>query len=110
MKIINITTIEQNDCAEQRTCHNGGGYHQPLHTIKLDNGATIIISDTSCGDFGSRICASYTPDGADKPMYSCYYGSMERRDNWESDIPGDSEWLPLVREALGYNLFTTNHD
>jgi len=108
MKIVSILEKEQNDYADSSTCRNGGGYFQPLYTIALDNGATVVISDTSCGDFGSRISATYTPDGATEPTESCYYGSMLRDDEWESDIPDDAEWLDLIWDSLGYNIPTVS--
>jgi len=108
MKIISIIEKEQNDYANLRTCHNGGGYFQPLYTITLDNGAVVVISDTSCGDFGSRISASYTPAGADEPTEYCEYGTMLRYDERDSNIPDDAEWPVIIRDALGYRLITVS--
>ena len=55
-KIIN--RVEQNPFVNPLKANNGGGYHQPLITFTF-NGKTGSISDTSCGDFGSRINIVY---------------------------------------------------
>ena len=57
MKIIRVTEVEQNDFYDSRRCHDGGGYSQPHITIEFDDGISIVIDDTSCGDFGSRVTA-----------------------------------------------------
>lgn len=105
MKIVSILAHEQNDCANSQTCHNGGGYFQPIYTIVLDNGATVVISDTSCGEFGSRISVSYINGDGNQSM-EAYYGSMIPYREWKSDIPEGEEWLSLVEEELGYKIYT----
>ena len=53
-----ISRVEQNPFVNPLKANNGGGYHQPLITFTF-NGKTGSISDTSCGDFGSRINIVY---------------------------------------------------
>lgn len=55
LKLIN--EVEQNGFFNGNTQNNGGGYHQPLLTFKGEynnSSLGVIISDTSCGDFGTR--------------------------------------------------------
>lgn len=100
---IDVTRYEQNRFANAQTCNNGGGYFQPLLLIDatLDGGDwKAIISDTSCGDFGSEVSIDIERGGV---VYSCYYGSRAEHEwsNIDYDICGDI--LDILTKYFGYH-------
>jgi hypothetical protein len=102
MRIINISEEEQNEFYDSERCHNGGGYHQPRITVDFDDGGRVVISDTSCGEFGSRVDVAYTRDGM-KPAY-CSYGSMYDEESSDFDVAEHWEVIMLVHNGTGYNI------
>lgn len=59
MKELNLVLVEesqQNPFYDPAKSNNGGGYDQPYYRYEdSNNKVKVEISDTSCGDFGSRI-------------------------------------------------------
>ena len=54
--------------------NNGGSYCQPTYKVLFSDGTYIVLSDDSCGDFGTDINVRVSfPDGT---MQECHYGSM----------------------------------
>ena len=98
---ITVNEYEQNSFANSSTCHNGGGYFQPLYLIDGENWKAVI-SDTSCGDFGSEISVDIEVDGQ---IFSCYYGSRVEADNQWSNIDYDicKDILEIFSKYLGYH-------
>lgn len=83
---------------DPRFSHDGGSYDQPTYGIEFDDGSTITIEDTSCGDFGDRILVSAILSGQ---TFQVYYGSMvddEYSEFTEDTIP----YLESVRSEIGY--------
>lgn len=83
--------------------NNGGGYDQPIITAKVVGSEDqVVIEDTSCGDFGSRISISAFGK-------SCYYGSMLPEEQCYSTFQ-DSDWalLAAVHDFLGYLGYTAS--
>lgn len=84
--VISKNTTEQNPFANERTCHNGGGYFQPLTEILCVVGEKryeVVISDTSCGDFGSRLSVCIRND---HPYHKTVIGSY-----WYNTMDGKYE-------------------
>lgn len=100
---MNITELNQNEHYSPETCHNGGGYYQPRIIIEFDDGISVVIDDTSCGDFGSRIRAAVCMNGEE--VYTGAWGSMLGEWEWGSDIP-DSPRLAMVEAVTGYHIMT----
>ena len=102
LHIVDIQSEETNPFADPDRADNGGGYSQPDISIKFSDGVSVSISDTSCGDFGSRVSASFT-DGED--TFSAHWGSMEP-DNYASNIDEHKyeEHLSIISEKLGYDI------
>lgn len=103
MRISNINTRETNEHYDPLRCNNGGGYSQPVITVDFDDGVSVMIEDTSCGDFGSRIRAAICINGEE--VYTAAWGSMLGEWEWGSDIP-DSPRLVMVESATGYHIMT----
>ncbi len=105
MKIL-VNKYEQNDHADIRFCHNGGGYFQPLLLIDstVDGGDwRAAISDKSCGEFGSEVSVDIERGGR---IFSCYYGSrVESDDDQWSNIEYDTcqDILEIFSKYLGYH-------
>ena len=106
MKILEVRSRETNEHYDPEKARNGGGYSQPETVITFDDGRTMIIKDTSCGEFGTRISAGYYTTATLDSLAACYYGSMV-------DVPFSTflrfvhgGMLRLVREATGYNIPT----
>ena len=106
MKILEVRSRETNEHYDPENARNGGGYSQPEIVITFDDGRAMIIQDTSCGEFGTRIRAGYYATKTLASLAACYYGSMV-------DVPDSSflrfvhgGMLRLVREATGYNIPT----
>lgn len=94
MDIIDIRVFE-NDY-DPNLCCDGGSYYQPVTEIEFSDGSVMVIDDTSCGDFGSRIYVSYVDKTAN-------YGSMLDEDQeWSGFTESDIPMLNLVYERTGY--------
>jgi hypothetical protein len=102
LRIVDYRSEETNPYADPDKAHNGGGYSQPNIDVKFSDGISVSISDTSCGDFGSRISASIT-DGEE--VFHAHWGSMEP-DNYFSDIDENiyADHLNIIAEELGYEI------
>lgn len=98
-----IIREQTNPFYNEQYSRNGGGYDQPHITIR-DSQWICDITDTSCGEFGSRIKATLII--ADN-VYDCFYGSMV--DNEYSTIP-NIEVVTAILDAIcaetGYSLPT----
>lgn len=95
MTVVGITKTQQNAHYDPERCHNGGGYDQPLTTISFDNGWTLVIDDTSCGELGDRVhCVLYGRSG--RVLRTCGIDTVDRTPDEYSDLrPGD-EWLSRI--------------
>lgn len=96
LKLIN--EVEQNSFFNESTQNNGGGYYQPLLTFngKYNNYPLgVIISDTSCGDFGTRYSVAVV---FNNKTYEYYYSSMND-DEW-GNIPHDLS--DFIYSTCGY--------
>ena len=109
MKITDIKTEQGNDKYNSRFANDGGRYDQPIISVTFDDGVTVEIDDTSCGDFGSRI--DYTMTISNGRKLCAHYGSMlpecERytdfREGDEDDPTGTIEnYLSEVKKETGY--------
>lgn len=95
-----IEFIEEFEDYDERFSNNGGSYFQPTYSAKLRN-KELVIEDTSCGDFGSRIEVTLFVDN--KRVNHAYYGTMDGVP-YETDFtPQNKGWL-LVGRYLGYNI------
>lgn len=77
MEIIKVTA-DVNSGYNPDTSYNGGGYFQPSGTATVQTAqgiVTVLVNDTSCGDFGSRIGITVHA-GAKDPIMFCI-GSMD---------------------------------
>lgn len=98
LKLINKT--EQNQFFDKNTQNNGGGYHQPLLTFKgkYNNCPLgVIISDTSCGDFGTRYNVAVA---FNNKTYEYYYNSMNNDIEEYGNIPQDV--ADFIYSTCGY--------
>jgi hypothetical protein len=87
-----IKRVEMNDEYNVNLCNNGGCYSKPDITMSgtvTGKPATVIISDDSQGDFGSRFDIDVVIDGNKKYTYS--YNDIEKAEAPEeySDVPQD---------------------
>ena len=106
MKIMSTGYTEINSCYDLARAWNGGGYSQPTIAALMDDGGILIIEDTSCGEFGSRISAMYaSPKGV---VTKCRYGSMLSEGDMYSSFSQEEhgELLMLVASELGYHFPT----
>jgi hypothetical protein len=108
--ITRYTSIETNENADWRLCHNGGGYFQPeIEAAGTTNGVewNLWMHDSSCGDFGSRIDAVLT---VSNKSYNVQYGSMYEKDDLGfSEIPADPKIVDIldeIAEEMGYHIPT----
>lgn len=84
---------EQNSFADPRKANNGGGYHQPLIVCEMGT-HTLVIDDTSCGDFGRRYTVRY--DGI------VIYERNDLRSNEIYEKKGYNALLCFISNQLGY--------
>ena len=104
MKANNVTTMECNEFYDVERCHNGGGYSQPKTVIDFDDGTTMTIYDTSCGEFGSRVNVEYEDCG--EILAECGYGSMVDYPFSTFEREKHGELLEHVYNLTGYRLIT----
>ena len=97
----NIAKIirEENEY-DPRFSGNGGSYYQPTTTLIFKDGSKLILSDSSCGDFGSRYYVTLMTDG--KVLYAAW-GSMLPEDQWHSQID-DSELIGIIENITGHRI------
>ena len=90
---------EQNPGADANKCSNGGGYFQPyLEGLIKFKGKELnfILSDTSCGHFGTR----YTLDIYDHGS-SVYYmhvdnvGNSKNETEWSGHYQNVLDWVSI---------------
>lgn len=107
MKNFNIAAIKTvAEPYDERFCRDGGSYYQPTTTITTTSGDTVVIEDTSCGDFGTRIYAGIQLAAGDK--FCANWGSMEP-DRSFSNIPDNlAPLLDEIQAATGYHIPTTS--
>lgn len=77
--IVSAFGWETNPYANAESANNGGGYSQPEGGCVLEiNGdlLSVEVSDTSCGDFGSRIYAEIGAPAA-QMRWSVCVGTMD---------------------------------
>lgn len=87
---INIESVKElNNFIDVNKANNGGGYSQPqiIYSGYFDNRSIIVtITDTSCGEFGTR----YSVDVEHKNKhYEYYYNSIGDRIEEYGNIPQD---------------------
>ena len=88
---------ETNPYADAETARNGGGYSQPEGGCVLEiNGdlLSVEVSDTSCGDFGSRVSVEIDAPAAQMRWNVCV-GTMDDASidsPEEIDAIADSVW------------------
>lgn len=93
---------EQNPHASLETAYNGGGYQQPHFVLTSEDGVIIEVSDTSCGDFGSRIKVRFSGKYPEETIVS--YGTMEG-ENESVDLPEAYHPYALaLHAAYGYHI------
>lgn len=93
IKVVEFHVEESNGAFNPNTCHNGGGYHQPIYTIKFNDGVEAILCDESCGDFGTRYSLTMR-------IKSATWGSM--LDNIYSDFTVDDlDYLEKIQKVTG---------
>ena len=102
---VTFHVLEAYEDYDPRFCCNGGSYFQPLYRITDDDGNEMTISDTSCGDFGTRIeCWLYLTDGR---SVSAYWGTMDddwfNYSNFQWAIHIHRLWME-VADQLGYHI------
>lgn len=87
MQLLSAWGRQQNPYYDQEKANNGGGYFQPLGEANVyveGHGiVTIGIDDTSCGDFGDRICI-FVACGENR--WSAYYDTMDDSGNTEAEL------------------------
>ena len=84
VKVVSMKEEEQNRFADINTANNGGGYHQPKYEALFSDGTFIIVSDSSCGDFGKRIYISVEKNGK---IWRGKYNSMNSPVEISNNIP-----------------------
>lgn len=94
---------ELNPFADERTCRNGGGYFQPEWHVAFEDGVEIVVWDTSCGEFGSRIDAAMYFKG--RIVADASWGSMCGRETSSTfrDVQ-HRPWTEKVYEEIGYDI------
>lgn len=101
---------ETNPCADSATANNGGGYSNPEICVKVGNDLWAI-EDTSCGDFGSRICVScINPDVealafdyGQEGSRQAYYGTMlDEGQDFTEFTSRDNDALDTVCQLLNW--------
>jgi len=106
LSIVNIKESNMNEeFYDPERSSNWGGYYQPLIEVAFSDGIQIVIEDTSCGEFGSRIEA-YMYDADNNKIAKAIYGSMSSIYNWSSSfhrIPHGA-YLDLIADALHYEV------
>lgn len=101
--------IKKMTCAadfDPRLSHDGGSYYQP--TIRLvcpRTRAELVINDSSCGDFGTRIDVTLLRKG--RVVASASFGTMLDEGMAYSDFRRDRHafWLREA-ERVGYSIPT----
>lgn len=81
LKVKSWVEVEQNPFYKLSLSCNGGGYHQPLTTIKgvVNNQSfKLVIDNQSCGDFGKDIIITLTINS--KIVCGYYYENMRCQD------------------------------
>ena len=79
--------------------YDGGSYYQPFYTVKFRD-KTMLINDSSCGNFGSHISVDLC-DEHGNIINMARYGSMLSDGEKYTDFPALSEYVALAGE-LGY--------
>lgn len=112
LQITDYSWVETNENYDPDRANNGGGYSQPDYSISFSDGVSVKISDTSCGEFGSRISADIYENG--ERVGGATYGSMYEFENNTHMINSDidekyKDHLELVADVTGYEI-PTEHD
>ena len=96
---------ETNPASDPDKANNGGGYSQPHIVLEFSDGIIADILDTSCGEFGSRVSASFSI-GSDS--WCARWGSMDGEINCYSEIPAVlfSEHIACICLMYGYYIPT----
>lgn len=95
-----ISQTEQNTFFNASRQNNGGGYSQPLLTFKGEYNNChlgVIISDTSCGEFGTRYNIAVV---FNNKTYEYYYNSVNNNTEEYGNIPQDV--AEYIYNACGY--------
>lgn len=96
-----LYVYETNPCANPATANDGGGYSNPEICVKVGNNLWIV-EDTSCGDFGSRICVScVNPDAEAFDLdYNCEGGRRAHYGTMVDDYHEYTEFTASDNDAL----------
>ncbi len=102
-----ISETEQNPHYDPAKSYNGGGYHQPFIEYAgevVGEHVTILIDDTSCGDFGSRYAVTIA---FDEKSYHYVIDTINKEPNEYSDVPDKviAELRPWFNE-IGYGILS----
>lgn len=94
-----IKTEQQNLFYNPRLCHNGGGYDQPEFTYRGPAGK-LVISDSSCGEFGARYCVAYTDVAGQHHRY--FFDEVDRGELESGGIPRKYDGIIRFCAQQGY--------
>jgi len=105
LSIVNIKEENMNEHYNPEKSNNGGGYYQPTIEVDFNDGVQIIIEDTSCGEFGTRISVSMY-DANHTYISGAIYGTMIDIYQWQSDFHRNlhGAYLDLIHEATCYGV------
>ena len=95
-----INEVEQNGFFNENKQNNGGGYHQPLLAFKGKYNNChlgVIISDTSCGELGTRYNIAVVYNNKN---YEYYYSSINNNHDEWGNIPQDV--ADFIYSTCGY--------
>lgn len=92
--------------------NNGGSYFQPSYECIAPFGR-LLIDDSSCGEFGSRISATiFDADGVE--LAYANWGNMlseaEEYTNWDDGNDVVKFWCDLAWNELKYNIPVLNEE
>jgi len=88
-------------------CCNGGSYYQPYYCCEIPKRhECLIIDDSSCGDFGTRIRAALYRHGT--RVAFAYYGGMladgQEHSDFDTSFPRQRFWIEFAESSLGYTI------
>ena len=105
LSVTNIKEENMNESYDPEMSNNGGGYYQPTIEVDFSDGVQIVICDTSCGEFGTRIGVSMY-DANHTYIAGAMYGTMIDIYQWQSDFHRNlhGAYLDLIHEATYYGV------
>lgn len=85
---------------DSRFSQNGGSYYQPFYWIAFSDGTQATLSDTSCGDFGSRYSLSVYRNDHDETSWAVWGSMLRRGEEFASIEEKDIPYLDLLTERF----------